>query len=310
MEVIFKHINNKSTTFKVELTDTFESIVPKLMEQNSIDPTKNNIRFIFKGKILNNTSTFSEFKDEIKLTIIYMVSKNKSEKVNANSSVPITQENQQQLPSVNQQQSPSVNQQQSPSVNQQQSPSVTSNHIQSSNYVQPSNYDSYDGLESNWQEEFSSGENPDDIDRFRASVICFLFFIRQSPQFSELFINNFQTLISALSSPQLRPLFEQIYNDTTELNNNDYMDNLTDHVSDIHNQTHIQTHNQTHNQTPTVSADGTSQQVMTAELNDNDQTNINTLVSLGFPKNSSIQAYIMCNKNLDLAASMLMDNQY
>lgn len=58
---------------------------------------------------------------------------------------------------------------------------------------------------------------------------------------------------------------------------------MTDHVSDISSQSND-------------------------NLTDQDLNNINTLVSLGFPKNASIQAYLLCNKNVELAASMLMDN--
>ena len=68
MNVTFKNISNKTTKLTVDHNDTLESVVPKLMEQNSIDPSKNNLRFIFKGKVLNqSTTTFSDFKDELKL---------------------------------------------------------------------------------------------------------------------------------------------------------------------------------------------------------------------------------------------------
>jgi hypothetical protein len=126
-------------------------------------------------------------------------------------------------------------------------------------------------------------QNINEVDRLRASVIATLFFIRQSPQFSELFMNNFTTLLDVLSSDQLRPLFERIFNDTTEINDSEYIDDMTDHVSDISSQSND-------------------------NFTDQDQHNIDTLVSLGFPKNASIQAYLLCNKNVELAASMLMDN--
>ena len=138
-------------------------------------------------------------------------------------------------------------------------------------------------IKENWHQEFTTGENANEVDRLRASVIATLFFIRQSPQFTELFMDNFTTLLDVLSSDQLRPLFERIFNDTTELNDNEYIDNMTDHVSDVNSQSND-------------------------NLTEQDQYNINTLVSLGFQKNASIQAYLICNKNIELAASMLMDN--
>ena len=79
MDVSFKNMSNKTISIQVDPNDKLESVIPKLMEQNEIDPEKNTIKFIFKGRVLNNSSSFQEFKDEQKLTIIYMVSKNKSE---------------------------------------------------------------------------------------------------------------------------------------------------------------------------------------------------------------------------------------
>ena len=125
-------------------------------------------------------------------------------------------------------------------------------------------------------------QNINEVDKLRASVIATLFFIRQTPQFTELFMNNFPALLEIMSSDQLRPLFERIYNDTTEISDSDYVDDMTDHVSDVSSQSN--------------------------DLTEQDQHNIDTLVSLGFPKNASIQAYLLCNKNVELAASMLMDN--
>jgi hypothetical protein len=246
MDVIFKNMSNKTISIQVDPNDKLESVVPKLMEQNEIDTEKNTIKFIFKGRVLNNSSTFQEFKDEKQLTIIYMVSKNKSEstlgKEQSLSNKPVTEVK-----------------------------------------IEPVQETSTNTNKKNWHEDFTSGENTNEVDRLRASVIATLFFIRQSPQFTELFMNNFTTLLDILSSDQLKPLFERIYNDTSEINDNEYIDNMTDHVSDVSSQSND-------------------------NLNDQDQHNIDTLVSLGFPKNASIQAYLFCNKNVELAASMLMDN--
>lgn len=241
MDVIFKNMSNKTISIQVDPNDKLESVVPKLMEQNEIDPEKNTIKFIFKGRVLNNASLFQEFKDEQKLTIIYMVSKNKSEiKTNV------------------------------------------SNNSVTEVKIEPVQETSTNTNKKNWHEDFTSRENTNEVDRLRASIIATLFFIRQSPQFTELFMNNFTTLLDILSSDQLKPLFERIYNDTSEISDNEYIDNMTDHVSDVSSQSN--------------------------DLTDQDQHNIDTLVSLGFPKNASIQAYLLCNKNVELAASMLMDN--
>ncbi len=250
MDVIFKNMSNKTISIQVDPNDKLESVVPKLMEQNEIDPEKNTIKFIFKGRVLNNASLFQEFKDEQKLTIIYMVSKNKSE-------TTLTKE--QSLSGT----------------------TIVSNKPVTEVKIEPVQ-ETTNTKNDNWHNDFTSGENTNEVDRLRASVIATLFFIRQSPQFTELFMNNFTTLLDILSSDQLKPLFERIYNDTTELNDSEYIDNMTDHVSDVSSQSN--------------------------DLTDQDQHNIDTLVSLGFPKNASIQAYLLCNKNVELAASMLMDN--
>jgi len=233
MDVSFKNMSNKTISIQVDPNDKLESVVPKLMEQNEIDPEKNTIKFIFKGRVLSNSSTFQEFKDEKQLTIIYMVSKNKSE-----SSIAQKQEVK-----------TDTNQGLSTSLNQEVK-------------IEPV----HENL----------NQNINEVDKLRASVIATLFFIRQTPQFTELFMNNFPALLEVMSSDQLRPLFERIYNDTTEISDSECVDDMNAHVSN--------------------------------DLTEQDQHNIDTLVSLGFPKDASIQAYLLCNKNVELAASMLMDN--
>ncbi len=269
MEVTFKNMSNKTTTFNVDPNDALDTIIPKLMEQNSIDPTKNNIRFIFKGKVLDNKSNLSEFKDEPKLVIIYMATKIKSVESTA-------QPSNTQTPS----QTAPVTQSAPVTTNQTQASTQATNQVADPEYYP---------LEDNWHEDHVSGENADEVNRLRASVIATLFFIRQSPQFTEMFNNDFQTFLGVLSSPQLRPLFEKIYSES-DSNDSEYMDQLTDHVADVQQNS------------------GAQQQTMTVELDDQDKNNIEILVSLGFPRNASIQAYILCNKNVDLAASMLMDS--
>jgi hypothetical protein len=239
MDVSFKNMSNKTISIQVDPNDKLESVIPKLMEQNEIDPEKNTIKFIFKGRVLNNSSTFQEFKDEKQLTIIYMVSKNKSESSNAQKQEVKIEANQ-ELSNV-----------------QKQEVKIEPVHE-------------------------NLNQNVNEVDRLRASIIATLFFIRQTPQFTELFMNNFPALLEIMSSDQLRPLFERIYNDTTEISDSEYINDMTENVSDVSSQSN--------------------------DLTEQDKNNIDTLVSLGFPKNASIQAYLLCNKNVELAASMLMDN--
>jgi len=235
MDVLFKNMSNKTISIQVDPNDKLESVVPKLMEQNEIDPEKNTIKFIFKGRVLNNSSTFQEFKDEKQLTIIYMVSKNKTDSSNVQKQEIKTDTNQES------------------STSQKQEVKI-------------------EPVQENLN------QNGNHIDKMRAAVTATLFFIRQNPQFTDLFMNNFTTLLEILLSDQLRPLFERIYIDTSENSDEEHSEEATN----INSQSN--------------------------DLTEQDQLNIDTLVLLGFSKDDSIQAYLLCNKNVELAASMLMDN--
>ena len=242
MDVSFKNMSNKTISIQVDPNDKLESVIPKLMEQNEIDPEKNTIKFIFKGRVLNNSSSFQEFKDEQKLTIIYMVSKNKS--VTEVKIEPIQE--------------------------------ISTNTIKENWHQESSNSQKQEVKIELVQENLN--QNGNHIDKMRAAVTATLFFIRQNPQFTDLFMNNFTTLLEILLSDQLRPLFERIYIDTSENSEEEH----SEEENDINSQSN--------------------------DLTELDQFNIDTLVLLGFSKDDSIQAYLLCNKNVELAASMLMDN--
>ena len=59
MDVSFKNMSNKTISIQVDPNDKLESVIPKLMEQNEIDPEKNTIKFIFKGRVLMKSPTIS-----------------------------------------------------------------------------------------------------------------------------------------------------------------------------------------------------------------------------------------------------------
>lgn len=46
----------------------------------------------------------------------------------------------------------------------------------------------------------------------------------------------------------------------------------------------------------------------TIELTEDDRANINTIVSMGFNEQQAIEAYMVCNKNVELAINYLFDN--
>ena len=47
----------------------------------------------------------------------------------------------------------------------------------------------------------------------------------------------------------------------------------------------------------------------TIELSEDDHTNINTIVEMGFSEQQAIEAFLVCNKNLELAINYLFDQQ-
>jgi UV excision repair protein RAD23 len=45
----------------------------------------------------------------------------------------------------------------------------------------------------------------------------------------------------------------------------------------------------------------------TIELSEDDNTNINTIMQMGFTRNQAIEAYLVCNKNVEMAINYLFD---
>lgn len=161
-------------------------------------------------------------------------------------------------------------------------------------FNQPDGSDS-DLSESNLSESNLSDENLDMIDKLRVGVMGTLVFIRTNPQLAELFNDDFETLMGIMASNQVRPLFEKMVSDTND-GDSEYLNELSESLINVNS-------NDQSDATNTNQAPSNSIQLTTDDMN-----NINTLVSLGFNKENVIQAYILCNKNMDMAASMLMDS--
>ena len=141
--------------------------------------------------------------------------------------------------------------------------------------------------------------NMDEIDKLRAAVVGMMVFVRSQPQMMELFNNNFESFAQIIMSPQFKPIFSAILNDISA--GDEHLDNLTDSVmSNTNTNTNTNTYNDT---TSSVQ----NQQAQTVSLTQEDLNNIGTLEALGFSKQECIQAYLLANKNIDMAASMLMD---
>jgi hypothetical protein len=270
MDVVFKAINNKTYPYNVNLDDSIGSVVEKLFVDANINKETNNIKVIYQGKILSHEQKFSEFapsNPKDKVAFVFMSGKNK----------PVVQQNQQVQST-----------QSAPSTTAQ---STQPNTVTPSTPVTVVNQPIQINNNNNYEDEYEEGAI-DDTDKLRAALVGMMVFIRANPQMTELFNNNFEALAQIIMSPQFKPMFDSMLNDMSAGDEN--LDNLADSVYDTH-------------QNLSNSSIGGNQQSQTVSLTQEDLNNIGTLEALGFPKQACVQAYVLANKNLDMAASMLMD---
>lgn len=272
MEVVFKAINNKTYPYNVSFDDSIESVIEKLYVDANVNKQTHNFKVIYQGKILSGEQKFSEFapaNPKEKVMFVFMTAKNKP----AQPTQPVQPVQPTQPVQQTQQSQPvpiTVHTQQVPA------PNILTQSIF------PNSDDYYDDAIDNM-------DDMDDVDKLRAALFGTLVFIRAQPQMMELFNNNFEAFAQIIMSPQFRPMFETILNDMTV--EDEQLDNLTDSVLSHGNHSNSTQQSQT----------------QTVNLSQEDLANIATLEALGFDKQSCLQAYILANKNLDMAASMLMD---
>jgi UV excision repair protein RAD23 len=273
MRVSFKNMSNKVIKYEVNQEDTLKSVVSKIFEENKTDSDNHAIKFIYKGQILNHDKPFSEF-TEPNPNIIYMITKNK----------PVVAPSTQTV-------QPVVVQPTQPVHSDQPTQQLQTT----------SNVNSYPNLFAQQIQE-DDNDDLDSVDQLRSAVMGVLVFVRANPQLAELFNNNFETLLGVMASPQIKPLFEKMVGETGD-GNSDYLDELSSSLLNVNSGEQLES------STSQSQSMGQSQ-ANSIQLTQQDMDNINTLVSLGFDKQNVIQAYIVCNKNLDMAASMLMDSQH
>ncbi len=280
MDVVFKAINNKAYPYNVNPEEPISSVLDKLYVDAGISKETHSLKIISQGKILSPEQKFSEFapaNPKEKPMFVFMSSKNK----------PAVSE-QAKIQTTNQ--TPSQPQQVTPPP----APTVSVQHIQSnfsptpvtntnSGFVQSLVTNPDDGYEE------AMGEI-DETDKLRAALVGMLVFVRANPQMMELFNNNFEAFAQIIMSPQFKPMFQSMLSDMSM--GDEQMDNLTDSMLS-HGHGHDHSHGQTQPQTVTLTQE--------------DLNNIGTLEALGFERQACVQAYVLANKNLDMAASMLMD---
>jgi len=276
MEVVFKAINNKTYPYNVNPEDSISSILDKLYVDSGISKETHSFKIIFQGKILSSEQKFSEFapvNPKDKPMFVFMSSKNKQ---------AVSEQSKTQTPSETQ------------SVSSPPAPTVSVQHVQS-NFTSPPTTNTHQNTNTNSSFVQSLFTNPDDgyeeamgeideTDKLRAALVGMMVFIRANPQMMELFNNNFESFAQVIMSPQFKPMFQSLVGDMNM--GDEQLDNLSESML---------SHSQEQSQPQTVN------------LTQEDLNNIGTLEALGFQKQACMQAYILANKNLDMAASMLMD---
>ncbi len=284
MDVVFKAINNKTYPYNVNPDDSISSVFDKLYVDAGISKDTHSLKIISQGKILAPEQKFSEFAPENpkdKPMFVFMSTKNKpavSEQAKQQTQTPSQDPSQTQPVSAP---APTVSVQHiqsnfTPATN----PSQTTNN--NSSFVQSLLTNPDDGYEE------AMGEM-DETDKLRASLVGMMVFIRANPQMMELFNNNFEAFAQIIMSPQFKPMFQSMVGDMNM--GDEQMDNMTDSI--LSHSSHNHEHGQAQPQTVTLTQE--------------DLNNIGTLEALGFERQACVQAYVLANKNLDMAASMLMD---
>ncbi len=269
MDVVFKAINNKTYPYNVNPDDSIGSVIDRLHVDSGTSKETHTFKIIYQGKILSMEQKFSEFTPvNPKDKLMFVFMAGKNKPVTTEQPKP--QQQTQPAPAQNPVQTPI----QSPPVTVHTQPMPAPTTFTQSIFTNPD-----DGYEE------AMGEM-DETDKLRAALIGTLVFVRAQPQMMELFNNNFEAFAQIIMSPQFKPMFQAMLNDMAA--GDEQLDNFTDSVVSHGN-------NSGPDQTQTVS------------LTQEDMGNIATLEALGFDRQACVQAYILANKNLDMAASMLMD---
>ncbi len=276
MDVVFKAINNKTYPYNVNPDDSISSVLDKLYVDAGISKETHSLKIISQGKILSPEQKFSEFapaNPKEKPMFVFMSSKNKPA-VSEQAKIQTTNQTQQVTPPP--------------------APTVTVQHVQTNSTqsnVSNTNPGFVQSLVTNPDDgyEEAMGEM-DETDKLRAALVGMMVFVRANPQMMELFNNNFEAFAQIIMSPQFKPMFESMISDINM--GDEQMGDLTDSMLS-HGHGHDHSHGQTQPQTVTLTQE--------------DLNNIGTLEALGFERQACVQAYVLANKNLDMAASMLMD---
>lgn len=272
MEVIFKNIVNKSFKFNVNESETISSIIPKLFLESKTDPNLNSIKIIHKGQILDPETHFGDYISEPKF--VFMFTKIK----------PINNSNMNEA-TISSKETPVDNKKLDDlSLNE-----TKQNTIDENDPVKflAELHKKQEQIKNNADHQYNNEMNSDEINKkmkqLRNNIVSTLIFVRSHPQLFDLFVNNFQTFLGIMASPKLEPLYKKLVN------------------ADIDDEISFENEPEEH-------IDETNQSQKNTELNELDKQNIQILVALGFPEPVCIKAYLVCNKNVDLAASMLFDS--
>lgn len=262
MEVTFKNIVNKVFKFIVNETDEIASVVPKLFAESKIDPNTNSVRIIYNGQILEHSTQFKDFTLDPKLSFIFMFIKIKPVLSNTNETKSIEPINETKPLE---------------EFVKETKPESDTKEMDPLKFLAD--------MQKKQQEQMKEVQNKsndlnNNIKNMKRNIISTLVFVRSHPQLFRLFVEDFQTLLGVMVSPQMDSLYGKLANHDVEVD-----DEFEDIINPESNNTKA-----------------------SDELTDIDKQNIQTLIALGFPEPICIKAYLVCHKNVDMAASMLFDS--
>ncbi len=269
MEIVFKNISNKIYKITVSTDESIESATNKLFEIADINRDLNTIKVIYKGRIVQPEEKISDFEiTDSKDKLTFIFMTNKIKQPLISKPTSTTV-----TTPVTQTTSTTVTTQTTSTNVVTPTPVIPTISIPQENTQQfiPNNFD--------MPTESGMGINNDVLQILKGGVVGLFVFIKSHPQLNNLFVNDFETFINFMASEQAMPLIEGL---------------LTyDNEAILQAQ---QNHQIQHQETP--------QQIT---MTQDDLNNVMLLESLGFTREDCIQAYISCGKNIDIAASYLMD---
>lgn len=284
MLLSIKTVNNDKFTIDASEIQTVNDLKKAIYEyDNKYDICKQQI--IFSGAILNNKDKLSDYKINDTSLVILMLSKNKKEAINQEKTIdqeePIDQEKPIDQTLLNESMIQTLCSLGFNKANVIDALDTANNDINKVTKILASNKQ----INVNIPHQFNT-QNIKELLQNPYSLPMILQSISQNnPQLVEQLQQNPQAVQQFLSDPQVVQNIIDHMNKTINSNN--------EHDSDYSD----------HSDHSGCSED--EEEICNIELSDEDNANIEVLVTLGFNKNNAIQAYLACDKDKEKAANFL-----